>query len=234
MGRVSMREFADAYLIAVRLAHDAVGRQSSWARVYISLDHHWNIRYPAGDAEQAFAGRAFVDYFAEQARSAGDFDWHLAFHPYPENLFEPRFWNDATARPTPETPRVTFKNLDVLTDYFGQPELLYNGQRRRIILSEQGFHTPDGPDGDTVQAAAYCYAYRKVAMNDDIDAFILHRHVDHPDEGGLRLGLRRRIPGAVDPYPKKRIYDCFRAADTSDWESAFEFALPIVGLERWE
>ena len=234
MGRVSMREFADAYLVAVRLAHDAVRRQSSWARVYISLEHHWNIRYPAGDTEQSFAGREFVDYFANQARKSGDFDWHLAFHSYPENLFEPRFWNDTTALPTPDTQRITFKNLDVLTAYFERPELLYDGRPRRIILSEQGFHTPDDVDGEAIQAAAYCYAYRKVATSDAIDAFILHRHVDHPHEGGLRLGLRRRAVSAGESHPKKLIYDCFRAADTPEWEPAFEFALPIVGLQRWE
>jgi hypothetical protein len=234
MGRVSMREFADDYLVAVRLAHDAVRRQSSWARVYISLEHHWNIRYPAGDEQQAFPGREFLDYFAARAREGGDFDWHLAFHPYPENLFEPRFWNDKTALPTADTPRITFKNLEVLTAYFQQPELWHDGQPRRIILSEQGFHTPDGADGEAIQAAAYCYAYRQVASQDAIDAFILHRHVDNPHEGGLHLGLRRREPGQGDPHAKKRIYDCFRAADTPDWESAFEFALPIVGLEHWD
>ncbi|MEZ6070142.1 MAG: DUF5722 domain-containing protein [Pirellulales bacterium] len=234
MGRVSMREFADDYLPAVRLAHDAVRRQSSWARVYTSLEHHWNMRYPAGDDQQAFAGRAFLDYFAAQARAGGDFDWHVAFHPYPENLFEPRFWLDESAQPSPETPRITFKNADVLTDYLERPELLYRGAPRRVIFSEQGFHTPDGPDGEAIQAAAYCYAYRTVAALDGVDAFILHRHVDHPHEGGLQLGLRRRTTGAADPYPKKQIYDCFRAADTPEWEAAFEFALPIVGLEHWD
>jgi hypothetical protein len=114
-----------------------------------------------------------------------------------------------------------------------RPELLYDGQPRRIILSEQGFHTPEGPDGEAIQAAAFCYAYRKVHSLPGTDAFILHRHVDHPREGGLRLGLRRYLPGAQDPRPKKMIYDCFRLADTDDWEAAFEFALPIVGIEDW-
>ncbi len=69
---------------------------------------------------------------------------------------------------------------------------------------------------------------------DAVDAFILHRHVDHPHEGGLRLGLRWFRPGEADPRPKKLIYDCFQAADTPAWQAAFEFALPIVGLKSWD
>lgn len=234
-GRISMEEFASDYLDAVRLAHGAIRRQASWPRVYISLDHHWEIRYPGGDQQQTFAGRAFIDYFARLARETegGDFDWHVAYHPYPENLFEPRFWNDKTALPTPDTPRITFKNLAVLTNYLKRDELRHAGEPRRVILSEQGFHSTPDAAGERLQAAAYCYAYRKVEQLAGIDALILHRHIDHPREGGLNLGLRRRTPAAADPYPLKPIYECFRAADTPEWEQAFEFALPLVGLESW-
>jgi hypothetical protein len=234
LGRATMQEFADAYLTAVRLIHQAVRRQSSWARVYVSLDHHWGIRYPAGDEQQAFGGKEFIDYFAHRARAGGDFDWHIAYHPYPENLFEPRFWNDTTALPNEDTPRITFKNLEVLTQYLQRKELLDNGRPRRVILSEQGFHTPGRPDGEALQAAAYCAAYRKVAQLDGIDAFILHRHVDHPDEGGLLLGLRGLEPGEGETHKKKLIYECFRAADTPEGEEAFKFALPIVGKDSWD
>jgi hypothetical protein len=233
MGRVTMQDFADDYLRTVRLAQSAIRKQCSWGRVYLSLEHHWNMRYGAGDDQQSFPGRAFLDYFAQRAKESGDFDWHLAFHPYPENLFEPRFWNDKTATTNASTPRITFKNLEMLTAYMRTPEMLYDGQPRRIILSEQGFHTPKGPDGEALQAAAYCYAYKKVERLDGIDAFILHRHVDHPHEGGLLLGLRRMQPEDGDPHPKKKIYECFRLADTEDWENAFEFALPITGLKDW-
>ena len=226
-GKTTFDEFAGDYLRTVRLAHGAVRRQSSCARVYLSLDHHWNIRYGAGNEEQSFPGRLLVDYFAKKAT---DIDWHLAYHPYPENLFEPRFWNDRTTRISPDTPRITFKNLEVLTEYLAKDDLLYQGRRRRIILSEQGFHTPDGPDGETIQAAAYCYAYRRVSALEGIDSFILHRHVDHPHEGGLRLGLLRRDG---DARPKKRIYDCFLHADQEDWREAFAFALPVIGLKAW-
>ncbi len=230
MGRVSMQAFTHDYLRTVRLAHRAVRGQSSWARVYISLEHHWAIRYPAGDEQQSFAGRAFLDYFAKQARAEGDFDWHLAYHPYPENLRDPRFWNDESATMEPNTKRITFKNIEVLEKYMERQSLLYDGAPRRIIFSEQGFDTPKTDDGEMIQAAAYCYAYKKIESMPGIDAFILHRHVDHRHEGGLLLGLRRWDTAKT----KKRIYECFRLADTPEWEGAFQFALPIIGLEDWD
>ena len=225
MGRVTLEEFADDYLRTVRLMHAAIRKQSSWARVYLSLEHHWNIRYGAGDERQAFPAHAFLDYFAKRAKEQGDFDWHLAFHPYPENLFKPDFWNDQTATTNADTPRITFKNLEMLTAYLRLPELLYAGHPRRVILSEQGFHTPDGPEGETIQAAAYCSAYKKVEGMAGIDAFILHRHVDSDGEGGLRLGLRRNQPSSDEARPKKKIYECFRAADTPQWRQTFNSVL---------
>ncbi len=221
MGRATLKEFADDYLSTVRLVHTAIRKQSSWARVYLSLEHHWNIRYEAGDDRQAFPAHAFLDYFSKRAKDQGDFDWHLAFHPYPEDLFKPDFWNDKTATADADTPRITFKNLEILTAYLRQPELLYAGQPRRVILSEQGFHTPEGPEGETLQAAAYCLAYKKVERMTGIDAFILHRHVDNDGEGGLLLGLRRNQPSSDEARPRKKIYDCFRAADTPQWCSVF-------------
>ena len=85
-----------------------------------------------------------------------------------------------------------------------------------------------------IQAAAFCYAYKKIERLNGIDAFILHRHVDSAQEGGLLLGLRSNQPKDGDSQPKKKIYDCFRAADTPEWEKAFEFALPVIGLRSWD
>ena len=234
MGPVTMTEFADDYLRTVRIAHDAIRHQSSWARVYLSLEHHWTIRFGAGDDKQSFAGRPFLEYFAKRAKEQGDFDWDLAFHPYPEDLFNPRFWNDKTATNTIGSPRITFKNVEVLAAYMQRPDLIWQGHPRHIIFSEQGFHTPPGAAGQELQAAAYCYAYKKIEKLAGVDAFILHRHVDHPHEGGLMLGLRSYVPVNGEPMPKKKIYECFRLADTPEWEQAFRFALPVVGLKSWD
>ena len=125
----------------------------------------------------------------------------------------------------------------MLTAYLRRPELLYRGEPRRVILSEQGFHSPDGPDGELRQAAAYAYAYYRTANLPGVDSFILHRQVDHPAEGGLHLGLWR--PNAPDSasgekFVKKKSYEVFWHADMPDWEQAFEFALPVIGIKAWD
>ncbi|MFK7820351.1 MAG: DUF5722 domain-containing protein [Planctomycetaceae bacterium] len=234
-GSVTMPEFAKDYHAAVRTVHRAVRKTAAWPRVYVSLEHHWNIRFAGGNGMQAFPGRPFLEELSRLVKAEGDFDWHVAFHPYPENLRNPRFWKDRSATDADDSPRITFRNLQVLARFLERPEMKFKGEPRRVILSEQGFDTPAGDDGETVQAAAYCYAYRKVASMKNIDAFILHRHVDHKYEGGLRLGLWSRKPDSVSsPDRKKKIYDCFKAADQDDWEDAFRFALPIVNLTSWE
>jgi hypothetical protein len=236
MGHVSMEEFARDYLAALRACHAAIRKYSASARVFISLEHHWNIRYAGGDGTQTFRGRLFLDYLNRRCREQGDFDWNVAFHPYPENLFECRTWNDRSATDSFLSDRVTFKNIHVLCGYLRQPEFLYDGAPRHIILSEQGFHTADRPEGELWQAAAYCYAYYKCSVLPGIDAFILHRHVDHGGEGGLKLGLWTRDETSSSPsrpLRKKLVYEVFRRAGTPEWEQAFAFALPVIGITNW-
>lgn len=231
MGRVGMEEFADDYIRGVRACHESVRKFSTTARTYLSLEHHWNIRYPGGDEKQAFPARPFLEYFAAKA---GDLEWHIAFHPYPENLFECRTWNDKSATFDENTPRITFKNLEMLTKFLERDAMRFQGKPRRVILSEQGFHSTNAPEGEQAQAAAYAYAYYRVNKLDGIDAFILHRHVDHGQEGGLNLGLwARKADSVATPDRKKPIYDVFKRADTPEWRDAFSFALPIIGIKDW-
>jgi hypothetical protein len=233
-GRAPLSVIADEYLRAVRVIHTAVRKSSASARIYISLDHFWSRSFEK-DSLRRCGGRELLNYMNAQSKLGGDFDWHIAYHPYPENLFEPRFWRDKSAAQSFDAPRITFKNLEQLPKYLRQPEQLVKGAPRHVILSEQGFNTPDGPDGETLQAAAYCAAYYKVSHLDGIDAFILHRHVDHKAEDGAKFGLwTRKDEGFATPDRKKLIYDVFKLADTPDWEKAFGFALPIIGVRKWD
>lgn len=233
-GRVSMEEFAVDYSMAIRLAQQAVAQYDPVARVFVSLEHHWNIHYPGGDTQQTFPARPFLELLAKLIREKGDIPWHVAFHPYPENLFEPRFWNDASATTNKDTPRITFKNLELLVDFLGQPQMTFQGKPRRIILSEQGFHAKPGAEGELNQAAAYALAYKRVAAMEGIDSFILHRHVDHSAEGGLNLGLWERKENSVaDPGRRRKMYEVFKAAGTPAEEETFRFALPLIGITNW-
>ena len=234
MGRMPRSAAVAEYERYLRLANTSVRKVSSGARTYMSLTHFWTID-PDADHWRSLPGRYFIEEFAREARMGGDFDWNLAHHPYPENLGNPRTWLDKTAPQSPDAKRITFKNLEQLDAFFARPELLFRNGRRRIILSEQGFHSKNTEQGELDQAAGFCYAWEKISRLAGIDAFILHRHVDHQYEGGLQLGLWRRKKDSIStPDTKKPIYECFKAADTPGQEKAFRFALPIIGVERWD
>jgi hypothetical protein len=210
-------------------------KSSTHARLYISFDHHWSISMVNVNPLEAKPGRDFLDAFAATIKRDGDLDWHVAWHPYPEDLGNPRTWLDPTVTKDDTTPKITFKNLQVLAQHLQRPALLYQGFPRHIILSEQGFHTLATPDGEMLQAAAFAYAWEKCQRIPLVDAFIYHRHVDHSQEGGLRLGLWRNKPGSIaDPDSKKQLYDLFQRAGTAAWPEAAAFALPESGLKSWD
>ena len=111
-------------------------------------------------------------------KEGGDIPWNLAHHPYPENLFNPRFWNDRTAKPNFDTPRITFRNIDQLVKFFKQKDWRYHDKMRDIALTEQGVNYEDNkPDAELAQAAAYAYAYNKIKdqvkdeLNNAVDNF---------------------------------------------------------------
>ncbi len=232
MGDVGVEALVENYERAVRLAHAAVRKASTHARVYLSLDRQWMTAAFVEPLRSA-PSRIVLDAFARRARAGGDYDWSLAFHPYPENIRDPRAWLDRSVRDDAETAMITPRNLEVLPAYMKRPEMLFNGKQRRIILSEQGFNTPDCPEGEAWQAAGFCYTWVKLQRLEGIDAYILHRHVDHPHEGGLQLGLWKNVPGTTKPDRKKLIYEVFRACDTPEREAAFAPYLEVVGVKKW-
>ena len=233
MGPATTEQVAEQYEEQVRLAWTSLRKHSAEARVLVSLDHHWTGRGHA-DPLQACSGRSLLEAFASRARARGDFDWHVAHHPYPVDLFDPRVWQDPVGFDD-DTATITFRNLEVLTRALDRPELRFNGEPRRISLTEQGFNVNQDPDGELLQAAAYAYAWEKIRRLRGIDAFIYHRHVDHSLEGGLRLGLWTNKPGSIaDPDRQRPIWRLFRAAGTPDWEAAARPFLETCGLATWD
>ncbi|MBL9130443.1 MAG: hypothetical protein JNG86_04540, partial [Verrucomicrobiaceae bacterium] len=131
MGLVPLESAASEYEKAFRIAHTAVRRHSTHARLFIPFDHHWAASMHNVSAQEAVPGRDFLDTFARLVRERGDFDWHVAWHPYPEDLGNPRAWADKNVTHADDTNKVTFKNLAVLPKHLEKPELLFDGKPRR-------------------------------------------------------------------------------------------------------
>ncbi len=247
MGDMPEDDFIKEYETSLRLAWLVSNKFNPDLRVYVSMDHHWTKRGFGNNPNREIPGDVLLEKIAKLSNAGGDYPWNVAFHPYPENLFEPRFWYDKSPTDDFSTPRITFKNMEVLPRFMKQEKMLSNGKIRDIAFTEQGFHTPDGPDGEKIQAAAFAYAYYKITQMPEVSAFILHRHADHRGEGGLKLGLwtnkplpegdmSNAAPWELDdakPWKKKYIWDVFKYADTDQWEKAFAFAKPILGIENW-
>mgnify|MGYP006866085714 CR=1 FL=1 len=150
-------------------------------------------------AVELLGAPTFVYWQHQVAKAAG-----TALQLFQSSVSDPRTWLDKVTFDD-ATPKVTFKNLEVLTKKLATPEMLYAGKLRRLSFTEQGFDLPDRPEGLAEQAAAYAYAWEKVLrLGDAVDAFHYHRHVDHSLENKLRFGLWSNKPGTISEPDQKR------------------------------
>jgi len=189
MGDQPLARYLDSYLRSSRLVYHTMRLRDPHSRVFISLTHHWT---KPGIGEGAYTVRPLLDLFAEMAASEGDFEWGVAYHPYPQDLRNPDTWKDKDVTGDFETPYITPKNLKVLPAYLAQSRFLYRGTiPRGILFSEQGFNTPTLSEEDQRrQVAGLIYTFRKLPQLPTVEAWHLHRYQDMPDgEGGLRLGI---------------------------------------------
>jgi hypothetical protein len=234
-GEKSVEAYMQEYALAVRTAFYAARKQYSQARVYLSLTHHWTLPHTTNPL-RTYAGRDIIEIMSRLSAAEGDFDWSLAYHPYPQDLTIPRFWEDDRALDALDTPLITFKNIEVLPRYMAQPHLLYGGRMRHLILSEQGLNSDETEESERIQAAAYALAYWKIEQTGGIEAFIYHAHVDHRDEFGLNLGIRRRDKSSDSPNAPgvaKLIYAVFKSIDGPERESLLAAAQAVIGQENW-
>lgn len=229
MGELSLAKYAKLYARSFRVVYNSIKSVYSNARIYISLSNCWNIKQPSG---RSFTSRKTMEAFAASLKAEGEISWNLAFHPYPQPLTDPVFWDDLATNKS-STQFITMKNIGYLTDYLKRRY----GRGVRVILSEQGFTSVSGgQENQELQAAAFAYAYYIAEFNDSIDAFILHRHVDNEDEvaQGLCLGLWSTSGDSVEwAGEKKKIWTVFRYIDTNQSRRVTNFALDILGVSSW-
>ena len=179
MGDQPLARYLETYHRSARIVYHTARQFDPHARVFISLTHHWA---KPSSGHGTYTVRDLVKLWSEFARAEGDFEWGVAYHPYPQDLRNPDFANDDVTFDN-DTPYITPKNIEIL------PRLL--GANRAILLSEQGFNTPTlEPRDQQRQADALTRMFNKLQDLPSIEAFHLHRYQDMPDrEGGLRFGL---------------------------------------------
>lgn len=200
----------ETYYRSMRMIHNTARMYQPGARVFASLTHHW-VQPDDGSGRQ-LSPREVIETLQRYSTIEGDFAWGVAYHPYPESLFAKVAWEDKTPTDSFDTPLITIQNLPVLGRFLEQPSMRDSqGNVRPVILSEQGFHTADNSEeAQQAQAQSLIYAMKKVRSLPIVESFHYHRWLDHPDEGGLHLGLRTE-PSAAQPVgTKKQAWEAYR------------------------
>ena len=233
MGEQPMPLYMDTFDKAMRLTWLEVRRFNPTAEVFISLTHSWD--YSPSNSFRAYAPRALLDRMALYTQQLGDYHWGVAYHPYPQSLLRPRTWEDTLATAAFDTRYITPKNIEVLDAYLHQDPFLYDGAVRTVLLSEQGFHTPDYSDASLRdKAAAIAYTWEKILPLASVETFHYHRWVDHPLEGGLKVGLRT-LPEPGKPFGERKepAFSVFSALETEDHADAIQPLKTILGIDCW-
>lgn len=227
-----MHVFLNAYHKSMRLCYNIARKYDTHSEVLASFTHSWAEPVPVdGDYSTLDLLNGLLRYSAVE----GDFQWGLAYHPYPEDLNEPKTWNDKSATFSMHSPMVTFKNLEVLDKWIKQPEHFYLGtQKRTVWLSENGTNSRSYSEQDLAeQAAGFAYAWKKMKQLDGIDAFQWHNWMDGRGEFGLRIGLRKYPDDEDDPAGKKPVWYLYQAADSPEEDKVFEPYKSIIGIDDW-
>ena len=230
-GDKSELTFMDLYIKSMRVMYLIARQYNPHSKVFISLTHFWNWT----EDPHFYLPHHMLDDLLAYSKAEGDFEWAIAYHPYPESLFHPRTWEDTKVNFTFDTPLITFKNIEVLDAWVNRPEVNYRGiKRRTVYLSEQGFDSPDYTQKSlTEQAAGLAYAWKKIEHLDSIEAVQYHNWIDSRGEGGLRIGLRKFRDEPGDPLGKKPIWQLYQKLNTPEEDQACEFAKAVIGIPNW-
>ena len=237
-GEMPVEAYAREYAQALRTAWLCARSHCAHFRVYISLDQFWCSSNFSAAPLRYYGSRAMLEHLNANVSAEGNFDWCVAHHPYPEDLRCPDFWNDRAVDFSFSTPKITFKNMEVLAAFLNQPEFLMDGRPRRIIFSEQGFNSQKGLLQDYTErqaAAGYVLAYLKARKLPVADLFTHHACIDNPREFGLNLGLFRYDPTKPENVgAPKPIFASFQVMDTSGEADAVRSARAVIGGELFD
>ena len=225
MNTKDVYHYAAEFEKSFRTFYQAVKSRYANARVYFSIDHAWNSN--EGDNSSFFNGRDVLEAFNEAALQHGNYDWGIAIHPYPEPLTRVNYWSQEYDK-SRDASHLSIMNLNVLTDMLSEETYLdRSGDIRSVTITELGFSSGSG---ERLQAAAFAYCYYIVEDNPHVDAFLMNRQTDAPEEvlAGMAFGVYEY------DHTGKYIKDIFRDIDTDRAGEYTEFILNILGADSLE
>ncbi len=223
--------YMDLYQRSMRMVHLIARQYDPNARAFITLTHHW----AQSGGKHGYGSKRMLELLLRYCRAEGDFAWGLAYHPYPQSLFNPRTWEDKQATFDLNSPKITPNNLEVLDAYMKLPDLRFHGEVRPVHLSENGFNSKDYSAKNLEdQAAGMALAWKKMAKLSSIESWQYHNWIDNRGEGGLRIGLRRFRDDTEAPLGKKPIWHLYQALGTPQEDTAAEAYLKTIGITSWE
>ncbi len=173
IGAMDIDSYCANYATAFRTWYDTIKGSNSLAHVYMPFDFRWNCGQVNGFK---FGVKDMLPRLNNLLR---DTDYGIAWHAYPETFTDPVFSDDGQTTASINTPVINLKNLNVLTDYMQQADMLSpSGVVRHLILSEQGF-TSESPErgGEILDLQAQCIreAYETAKANPYVEGFLLNR-----------------------------------------------------------
>lgn len=188
------------YAALYNAGYDRIRAAQPKARVLFSFTHHFmtDLDDPAAE-HPAWSIQSFVPRLVPLV---GDREWSIAQHPYPHNL--------AGRLDARDLPYATLGNTGVLVGWL-RATFPNDPHAWEVQFTEQGLHNPGSLDAE--QRDGLCQAFRNVLATPGVTSFIYHRLSDHPDEFGLKLGLRRE-DGTAKPA-----FDLWRHATDPGAES---------------
>ncbi|MBR6681560.1 MAG: hypothetical protein IKL40_01090 [Clostridia bacterium] len=202
MGEKNLCEFTEGYATAFLTVNQAFRSISKSIGIYTHIDNNWDTEL-SFDHLSRFDNKAFLTSLNNRIGDYGNFDWGVVIDPYPEENANYLAYADKTLSNTPDTDSVTLANLEVLSSFLNNQELLYDNAQRSLVIIEKSLF--DGLDDKTI-AADYVYGYYK-AKNLTADAYITDRKISF---------------GSVMKY-----------IDTSVSSEKTSFALDTLNIKMW-
>ena len=207
-GKISFSEYMDLYCRMFEVSSKIVRKAYTNARLYIPLDHFWNMIY-----SNKYTARACLEAFAARMKKDG-YAWNLAYHAYNGDLMQPSITDPQYFETTQDidSPIITMKNLNVLSDYIRTNY----GEKTRIMLSEHGYSsTWKNKKVSAQQCLAIALSYYLTQLDPMVDSFIYYSQVDQNDlkKVGAAFGIWN-VSKHENATSKKQSWSTFKYMDT--------------------